>query len=294
MNKVNNNFLDDEQTSDESVTDEIVEEIIEEVEEEELEQVATTKVLNKAIERIEQAKLYEALLNHQLFGQGSARPEVMKTVRKEVKEFVQFRLEVLLGIRADGKVGSHMASSTQQMVVKSPFTEEETAALKGIANKLISKGNSTPSINSVNVPRPTIQELPAVREPQVQEVEMEQEAEPEVQQASATRTRRIVKKNGVVVSIDGVPVKSQKPAAQAAAPAQKTTRPKRQPTNNISTITGQDFGQAANPLRPPVPMPSQSQMDNMNANLADQNLRGQTKLSSGLGQAMASMLKHGG
>ena len=94
----------------------------------------------RAIARIEQAKLYEALLNHQLFAPGSARPEIIKAVRKEFKEFIQFRLEVLLGIKADGKPGH--TGHAQSIQVKSPFSDEETVALKDIARKLVEKNQA--------------------------------------------------------------------------------------------------------------------------------------------------------
>ena len=158
MQDVNSNFLD---TDIEEIVEEIEEEVIEETEEAE----ATTSIINEAIARIEQAKLYEALLNHQLFAPGSARPEIIKAVRKEFKEFIQFRLEVLLGIKADGKPGH--TGHAQSIQVKSPFSDEETVALKDIARKLVEKNrlvSSVPSISAVQVPQPQIQELPTVHQ----------------------------------------------------------------------------------------------------------------------------------
>jgi hypothetical protein len=276
MNKVNNNFLDDNTQYQDSDTEEVIEEVIEEVEEDEQEAAETASVISEALQRIEQAKLYEALLNHQLFAPNSARPEVIKAVRKEFKEFIQFRLEVLLGMRADAKVGAHNAPAQS---VRSPFSDEETAALKDIAAKLVAKGRSVqsaPTINSVSVPQPQIQALSVNTGPQVQEV-----ATP-TQRTTRTVTRRVVKRNGQVVSETDVPQQ---------APAKRGPRPK---TNNVNPKTGQDYGQAAAPDIKPVPMPSQIAMDNMNANLAHKNMKGQASLSSGLGQAMQSMLKAGG
>ena len=276
MNKSNKNFLDDNTQYQDSDTEEVIEEVIEEVEEEEQEAAETASVINEAIERIEQAKLYEALLSHQLFSPNSARASVIKAVKKEFKEFIQFRLEVLLGMRADGKVGSHSASGRN---VPSPFSDEETAALKDIASKLVQRGRaqqSQPTINSVNVPRPQIQELTVQASPQVQEVGEQP------QRTTRTVTRRIVKRNGQIVSQEDVPTEK---------PQKRVPRPK---TNNVNAKTGQDYGQAANPAKPPVPMPTQAAMDNMNANLAHRNMKGAASQSSGLGQAMQQMIKAGG
>jgi hypothetical protein len=282
MSKVNKNFLEDDTQYQDSDTEEVIEEIVEEVEEESEEAAATSKVMNEAMNRIEQAKLYEALLNHQLFAPGSAKNDIVKIVRKEVKDFVQFRMEVLLGMRADGKVGSHMQGG-QRGSGPSQFTDQQVSALRGIADKLISRG-AQPTINTVSVMQPQVQELSMPREPQVQEVE---EAQPQQTRTVRTVTRRVVRRNGEIVSESSSPA----PAQQRQGPAPKN-KP-REKTNNLDPKTGQDYGQAALPSKPPVAMPSQAQMDMMNANLADKNLRG-ASTTGGLGQALQVMLRNGG
>jgi len=247
MNNPNNNFLD-------SDVEEIVEEIEEEVVEETEEAESTASVINEAMKRIEQAKLYEALLNHQLFAPGSARPEIIKSVRKEFKEFIQFRLEVLLGIKPDGKPGQ----ASQRAAIQSPFSDEETAALKDIARKLVDKNrlvSSVPSISAVSAPQPMVQEMPAPPEVRIQL--------PEAQPAPTTTTRktvtrRVVKRNGQVVSSEDVP---------SPTPAQAPAKPNapRKKSNNVNQFTGADLSQAVSTIRPPQPMPSQAQMDMLNA-----------------------------
>jgi hypothetical protein len=251
MNDVNSNFLD---TDIEEIVEEIEEEVIEETEEAE----ATTSIINEAIARIEQAKLYEALLNHQLFAPGSARPEIIKAVRKEFKEFIQFRLEVLLGIKADGKPG-HIGSM-QPIQVKSPFSDEETVALKDIARKLVEKNrlvSSVPSISAVQVPQPQIQELPTTH--QHVQVAPPVAAPAPTTTTRKTVTRRVVKRNGQVISTEDVPAQAAAPAAPA-----KPNAPRKK-SNNVNAFTGQDLSQAVSTIRPPQPMPSQAQMDMLNA-----------------------------
>jgi hypothetical protein len=288
MSKVNKNFLDDDTQYQDSDTEEVIEEIVEEVEEESEEASATAKVMNEAMNRIEQAKLYEALLNHQLFAPGSAKGDIVKIVCKEVKDFVQFRMEVLLGMRPDGKIGSHMQGGGQRGSAPSQFSDQQVSALRGIADKLISRG-AQPTINTVSVREPQIQELTMPREPQVQEVEQD---EPRQQRTVRTVTRRIIKRNGEVVS-EGVTDTTPRtyPGANPQRPPVKN-KP-REKTNNLDPKTGQDYGQAALPSKPPVAMPSQAQMDMMNANLADKNLRG-ASTTGGLGQALQVMLRNGG
>jgi hypothetical protein len=253
MNDVNHNFLDN--------ADEVIEEIEEIEEEEQQEADRTAEVLNEAMARIEQANLYKALLGHNLFAPGSARPEIIKAVKKEFKDFIQFRLEVLLGIRPDGKIGSHMGVSGRGMV-SSPFDEMEVTALKQIASKLINRGAPIPAPAApIQPPTPQIQALPPVQ------------AQPEYHEPAPvttrrTVTRRVVKRNGQIVDSQIV---GQPTAAVPTATASKA--PPRQKSNNLNPITGEDLGQAASPVRPPVPMPSQSVMNMLNAQQADKNAR---------------------
>ena len=101
----------------------------------------------EAVKRIEQANLYLALLNHPLFGANSARPEIISTVEAEIKEFILSRLEILLGTRQP--VSSVIPAS-------SPFTTEQTEALKAIADRLTKKepkpSAPSPQIRPVDAP----------------------------------------------------------------------------------------------------------------------------------------------
>lgn len=97
-------------------------------------------VLNEALKRIEQAKLYEALLNHDLFSEDSARPEIIEAVREEMNTFILSRLEVLMGMRTE-----------ESTVTVSPFSDQEVAALKALAARALSgPAKTTPTAPVIN------------------------------------------------------------------------------------------------------------------------------------------------
>jgi hypothetical protein len=129
----------------------------------------TASVLSEAIKRIEQAKLYETLLKHSLFGEGSARPEIIEAVQSEIRIFALNRLELLLGMKAP--------QEQRQVQVKSPFSEEEVTALRALASRVISRDapmreanpqivqvQSNSSAVGINEIRPLAQRMVAVQQ----------------------------------------------------------------------------------------------------------------------------------
>jgi hypothetical protein len=58
-----------------------------------------SNVIYNARLRLEQAKLYEMLINHNLFDGVEASPEAISNVQNELKFYIVKRLEILLGIR---------------------------------------------------------------------------------------------------------------------------------------------------------------------------------------------------
>jgi hypothetical protein len=283
MNNLNNNFLEDDEnveyTDDESAADEIIEEIEEVIEEEAADAENTASVLNEAVKRIEQANLYKALLDHDLFAPGSARPEVIAAVRKEFKGFILVRLEILLGIKPE-------APKAQQTIVQSPFSPDEVTALAALAKRMIDKKDTnqpTPQVQVVQPPTPKIQALQTQAAPQVQTIQTQPEP---------VQPKRVVKRvvRRVVRKANGELVDASEQVAPAT-PAAKKPRAKRDKTNNTSVFTGEDLGQAQSPERPPMKMPSQAQMDMMNAQQAESNARGASRATQGVGLAINASLK---
>lgn len=184
-------------------------------------------ILSEAVKRIEQAKLYETLLKHSLFGPNSARPEIISTVENEIKQFILSRLEILLGIKPN----------PEQQKKDNLFSEEEVDALKAIASKLISKDRA------VSTTQPTINQV----------------------RSGPTPALNI---NQPVQQIQK-PVINQMP--EASYSSQKQPKRRKQKSENVSAVTNADYSQAVNPNAPPVKMPSQMQIDQLNAQLANMN-----------------------
>jgi hypothetical protein len=246
MSDVNDNFLN--QNLDDFYEEEVADVITEDAQ--------TQFVLSEAVKRIEQAKLYETLLKHQLFGPGSARPEIIAVVEKEVKAFILSRLEILLGLKREGIA----ITPTQQSL---PFSKEQIEALEALANKLISR---------------TEGERPAPAAPVLNPVAYANSVAPTV---------RTVGTNQV---------------AQAAQQVQPAPKRRRARSNNVSQMAvqradgsmvnvEQDYSQAVNPKAPPLKMPSQAHMDQMNAQQAAKaqqgTFGGNTDLGKLLGAAIA-------
>lgn len=125
-------------------------------------------VINEALKRIEQANLYQTLINHTLFGPNSARPEIIEHVTNEIRAFAIERLENLLGMRSETKA--------QAVHIQEQFTEEEAAALRAIAARLLVKPEApkerNPSVNVVGTQKPVT--------PSIRQVSPEQPATPTV------------------------------------------------------------------------------------------------------------------
>ena len=111
----------------------------------EREQVAPSAVISEALERIEQAKLYEVFLRQSIFAAGSARPEIVEKVQEEFRAFALGRLEVLVGLKTD--------SATTSLPARSPFSEDEVSALKSLAGRMLKKtpeaAVTSPQINTI-------------------------------------------------------------------------------------------------------------------------------------------------
>jgi hypothetical protein len=98
-------------------------------------------VMESARIRLEQGRLYEMLIKHNLFDGVDAIPEAVTKVEQELKEFIVERLEILLGMKAEKE------KQIQHVVYDSQFNEMEIQALKMVASK-ITKGASLSSPSS--------------------------------------------------------------------------------------------------------------------------------------------------
>jgi hypothetical protein len=114
-----------------------VEEILESIETEE----DFSAVLNDANLRIEQGRLYQMIMNHNLFEGMEADEKAIQNVQKEIRKFARERMEIMLGMRQE-----QVAPSS---IVSSPFNDLEVDILKKIASKATNGATETPEANQV-------------------------------------------------------------------------------------------------------------------------------------------------
>lgn len=263
MSNLNSNFLEDDENQ-------IYEEIVEEIFEEEQMEESQNEILSEAEKRIEQANLYQALLKHDLFGPGSARQEIIDSVRKEFKTFILSRLEILLGIKQEQE---------KAVTVQSPFSDDEVNALKAIASRLVKKDPqqtaSVPVVNQVPTSQPVVTQKPVVNTINLEASQ------------SSSQPKKIIKKTVIQRKAVNEQVQEQ--------PVSKKARKKE--SQNLSPITGQDYSQvvADDPALRPKPMPSQAEMDMINARQAEMNSRSSSPVggeagTAGLGAKIAAVL----
>lgn len=98
----------------------------EQTEEEQEEETAT--VLTDARLRLEQGKLYELIMKHDLFDGVEADAKAIKNVQKEIRAYAQERMEIMLGMRQEQQKES--GSFPMELF---PFNSLEVEALKALA-----------------------------------------------------------------------------------------------------------------------------------------------------------------
>jgi len=101
----------------------------EEILEEELDDM---EFLTNARLRLEQGRLYEMLLKHNLFADVDSDPRAIANVQRELKNYIQERLEVLLGLRPDPRLVK------MQVEQNLPFNSLEINLLKSVVSKMSS------------------------------------------------------------------------------------------------------------------------------------------------------------
>jgi hypothetical protein len=107
-----------------------------------------TEVLSDARLRLEQGKLYEMILNHDLFNDVEADPRAAKSVQKQIRNWAKNQMEIMLGMRQE-------VSETNN-IVSSPFNDLEVTILKKLASAA-SKGATETEEAQQTVPEPVKQ-----------------------------------------------------------------------------------------------------------------------------------------
>lgn len=112
--------------------------------------------MDSARDRLEQARLYEMLIKHDLFDGVDAEPVVVAEVQNEIKAFIMERMEILLGMKAEKTTEVH------QIVAESQFNDLEVQVLRRLASK-VSKGMTEEAPTSAPVEREVQSELNTVK-----------------------------------------------------------------------------------------------------------------------------------
>lgn len=113
----------------EDIDDEELESIVEEAAFE-LDVQEQSTIYNARL-RLEQARLYEMLINHNMFDGVDASERAIKNVQTELKEYIVNRLEILLGIKQEKKV----VVEQESISISSQFNDVEIDFMKQLAYK---------------------------------------------------------------------------------------------------------------------------------------------------------------
>lgn len=240
---------DQEETIDSSFDENVDDFVNQELEQQE---EKTAAVMNEAVLRIEQANLYQILLNHNLFAKGSARPEIINKVESEMRAFILSRLEILLGIKQE----KTQVNAPTEVIL--PFDNDQLEFLKALADKGLRRNFpmsiSKPSLNPVQVTQSPINPVQSVG---VESLEKSRPAvrkrmHPNNSSDESVLGKRLTNGN---IQYNGVEM----------GPRKSKSTPRKNKSSNISEIDGKDLSQAVNPANPPKPFPSQAVVDQMHA-----------------------------
>jgi hypothetical protein len=154
------------------------------------------EVLLDANLRLEQGRLYQMIMNHDIFGETDADPKAIRNVQREMRKFARERMETMLGMRHE--------EAAKQTIVSSPFNDMEVTVLKLLASKM-SKGATEETSQPAPAPAAPKKDgisaisgavrpkAPAPLRKEVKPIQREQRAQPKPApkpQASALRPSR--------------------------------------------------------------------------------------------------------
>ncbi len=109
-----------------------------------------SEVLSDARLRLEQGKLYEMIMNHNLFEGFDADPRAVKSVQKQIVRFAKEKMECMLGMRQDPLASTNLT-------VSSPFNDLEVQILKKLASAASKGATETEEANQVEPAQPFTQ-----------------------------------------------------------------------------------------------------------------------------------------
>lgn len=99
--------------------------------EESIDEETDSEVLTDARFRLEQGRLYEMVLNHDIFDGVEADKRAIKSVQNEIRAYAQERMEIMLGMRQEKQESNTNAYEAFSEIF--PFNSLEVEALKSLA-----------------------------------------------------------------------------------------------------------------------------------------------------------------
>jgi len=193
-------------------------------------------VVNDAMVRLEQARLYDMLIKHDMFKGVKANPRALANVQAELKAYIVQRLEILLGIKKDQRdqVEKQVPKEVQ---VELPFNDIEIEFLKALSYKG-TKGASAQAESKKVMARevlPTIGSRPAPiqSEPEgLQSLGSSYDDEDEYEEEYQEPKRKLKKK--------AAPVKKVANASAPKKPSQAKPKPSRAKLSRGGQITDEE------------------------------------------------------
>jgi len=102
-----------------------------------------SSVLTDARLRLEQGRLYEMIMNHDIFGGVDADPRAMKTVQNQIRRFAKEQMEIMLGMRQP---------VSDSLGVDLPFNSLEVEALRALASAATKGASQDPDVEKYVAP----------------------------------------------------------------------------------------------------------------------------------------------
>ncbi len=158
-----------------------------------------SSVLSDARSRMEQGRLYEMLMDHDIFAGADADEKAIKFVTRQIRNFAKEQMEIMLGMRQEPSKVAVLAASDF------PFNDLEVAALKDLAY-MATKGESARDEAQTFTPQAT---PVAPRRTGLNPISVKSQSKPAIPQRSA-------------------PKSAQKPLAPKAAAPVKREAPRKQ------------------------------------------------------------------
>lgn len=119
-----------------------------------------SSIVQIAMVQLEQARLYEMLLKHDLFEGVKVNQSARGNVEKELKDFILERLQILLGMKSEKKTE---VAQPQKVKVELPFNDTEIDFLKALAFKG-TKGESAKSPSTKMIESQSINTIKPLKE----------------------------------------------------------------------------------------------------------------------------------